>query len=275
MESTLPKFFCFTLMPFDDSFNDIYKYGIKESCKEVDSYCERVDEQIFDGSILNRIYNQISKADLIIADMTTRNPNVFYEVGYAHALNKPTILLTQNPDDIPFDLKHYPHIIYDGKIDIIRDELPRRIDWFKKNKNLDKPEFIFGFEIFVEKKNLLKEKVIKTFPIDYWPDFEFSIHNSSNMTYKSEDFQMGFICEHYDNTSRVDIETTQLPDGRFMHMIPTYDNFMLPGTYKTYSISLNVSKSKPPHPNDFKIIIRVFTLYGYRDFEFEMNGTEN
>jgi hypothetical protein len=65
-----------------------------------------VNEQIFHSSILGRVYNQIAKADLIVADMTGRNPNAFYEVGYAHALNRNAILLTEGADHIPFDLKH-------------------------------------------------------------------------------------------------------------------------------------------------------------------------
>ena len=100
-ESTAPKFFCFVLMPFDESFQDVYQLGIKQACEDVGAYCERVDEQIFEERILDRIFNQIAKADLVIADMTGRNPNVFYEVGYAHALDKPTILLTSNAADIP------------------------------------------------------------------------------------------------------------------------------------------------------------------------------
>lgn len=78
MSTTAPKPFAFVLMPFDDAFNDIYQLGIKEACKEVNIFCERVDEQIFDkGTILDRIYNQITKADIIIADLSGRNPNVF------------------------------------------------------------------------------------------------------------------------------------------------------------------------------------------------------
>ena len=106
--TTKPKKFCFILMPFDDEFKDIYELGIKQSCSDAGAYCERVDEQIYKESIIERIYNQISKADIVIADMTGRNPNVFYEVGYAHALGKTTILLTKDAADIPFDLKHYP-----------------------------------------------------------------------------------------------------------------------------------------------------------------------
>jgi len=87
--TTISKPFCFVLMPFSKDFDDVYQIGIKESCVNAGAYCERVDEQIFQETILERIYNQITKSDFIIADMTGRNPNVFYEVGYAHALGKP------------------------------------------------------------------------------------------------------------------------------------------------------------------------------------------
>jgi len=108
--STAPKPFVFVLMPFNEDFDDIYKLGIKEAAKEVGAYAERVDEQIFTEGILERIFNQISKADVIVADMTGRNPNVFYEVGYAHALGKIVLLLTKKVEVIPFDLRHKQHL---------------------------------------------------------------------------------------------------------------------------------------------------------------------
>jgi hypothetical protein len=49
---------------------------------------------------------------LIVADCTDRNPNVFYEIGLAHAIGKPTILLTQREEDVPFDLRHWRYIAY-------------------------------------------------------------------------------------------------------------------------------------------------------------------
>jgi len=128
-QSTIPKPFVFVLIPFGKNFDDIYKFGIKGAADDVGAYAERLDEQIFVEGMLDRIFNQISKADLIVADMTGRNPNVFYEVGYAHALGKITLLLTQNADDIPFDLKHRQHTVYGGSIDLLRKELADRLRW--------------------------------------------------------------------------------------------------------------------------------------------------
>ncbi len=125
-----PKLFAFVLMPFDKAFEDIYRLGIKGAADQFDGLvAERVDDQIFREGILERIYRQIDLADIIIADMSGQNPNVFYEVGYAHAKQKLCILLTADADDIPFDLKHRRHIIYDKSIVTLRRELVRELSW--------------------------------------------------------------------------------------------------------------------------------------------------
>ncbi len=82
-KSTAPKPFVFVLMPFATDFDDIYEIGIKEAAETAGAYAERLDKQMFAENILQRMYNQINKADVLVADMTGRNPNVFYEVGYA------------------------------------------------------------------------------------------------------------------------------------------------------------------------------------------------
>lgn len=123
------KPFVFVIMPFSQDFRDIYELGIKPACAAAGAACERVDEQMFLENILERIYDQISKADLVVAEMTARNPNVFYEAGFAHGLGKPVILLTQNSDDIPFDLQHYPHIVYQKSIVTLKEQLERKIRW--------------------------------------------------------------------------------------------------------------------------------------------------
>jgi nucleoside 2-deoxyribosyltransferase len=62
---------------------------------------------------MDDITNSIRKARLIVADLTGRNANVFYEVGIAHALNKPVLLMTQSIDDVPFDLRHRRALVYE------------------------------------------------------------------------------------------------------------------------------------------------------------------
>ena len=57
-------------MPFSNDFNDVYAFGIKQACNDAGAYCERVDEQIFHESILEHVYNQIAKADIVVSDMT-------------------------------------------------------------------------------------------------------------------------------------------------------------------------------------------------------------
>lgn len=127
--STAPKPFVFVLMPFDRTFDDIYTFGIKGAANDIGAYAERIDEQIFTEGILDRVFNQISRADVVIADMTARNANVFYEVGYAHALGKIVLLLTQHVDDIPFDLKHRQHTVYGGSIESLRSDLRPKLQW--------------------------------------------------------------------------------------------------------------------------------------------------
>ena len=124
-----PKPFVFVLMPFDKKNDDIYEFGIKGAATDVGAYAERLDKQIFTEGMLDRIFNQISKADVIVADMTGRNPNVFYEVGYAQALGEIVLLVTENTDDIPFDLKHRQHTAYGGKISLLRTELTSKLVW--------------------------------------------------------------------------------------------------------------------------------------------------
>lgn len=133
------KIFAFVLMPFSSEFDDIYKFGIKEPASEMDVHAERVDEQLYREGILDRIYRQIEIADIIIADMSGKNANVFYEVGYAHAKDKLCILLTSKAEDIPFDLKHKRHIVYNGSIDCLKRLIIKDIIWAKKEiENVNK-----------------------------------------------------------------------------------------------------------------------------------------
>lgn len=123
----MSKPFVFVLMPFRAEFAAVYRDGIQAAAMDQGVECERVDEQVISEGILQRVYAEIARADIVIADMTGCNPNVFYEVGYAHALNKATILVTKTASDIPFDLKQTQHIVYGDSLTTLRTALGKSI----------------------------------------------------------------------------------------------------------------------------------------------------
>lgn len=171
----IDNIFAFVLMPFHEDYDDIYQMRIKETARILDIKAERVDEQIFQEGILERIYRQIEAADIIVADMSDQNPNVFYEVGFAHAKEKLCILLTKNPADIPFDLKHHRHIVYGGSIAKLRGALTDELLWAKsqvenvRNSRIKvKASGIYG--------NLEKTKYSAKGDVD----FKIDLHNDSN-----------------------------------------------------------------------------------------------
>ncbi|MGB7923883.1 MAG: Hsp70 family protein [Pyrinomonadaceae bacterium] len=104
---------CFVLMPFAEKFQPIYEDHIQRIVTEAGLSSQRADEIASTNLITWDIWERINKARFVIADLTDRNPNVFYEVGLAHAISKDVILLTQNMGDIPFDLQSLRFIVYE------------------------------------------------------------------------------------------------------------------------------------------------------------------
>lgn len=256
---TRPKPYCFVLMPFSEDFDDVYSLGIRESCAQAGAFCERVDEQIFQGTILERIYNQIAKADFIVADMTGRNPNVFYEVGYAHALGKPTILLTQNVEDIPFDLRHFPHIIYQRKITALIEELTKRVKWFIENPGADGHAAQIEIQLRLGQQSLSGGEVVHTIDINADRLLDITVENSSARTLRPGEYGVGIIAPpayHFRG------ERTILSDGRAMHMLSSMP-VVLPGACT--ALRCEFEGSPNPGGRD-QMTFRVFTDAGARDF---------
>jgi nucleoside 2-deoxyribosyltransferase len=273
MDTTRPKPFCFILMPFDDVFSDIYLLGIKTACTDAGGYCERVDEQIFEERILDRIFNQIAKADIVIADMTGKNPNVFYEVGYAHAIGKTTILLTQKAEDIPFDLKHFPHIIYNNKITELKEELYKRVKWFLENPSV-KAEEKLAIDIFCDQTDLSANEVHLTALLNIHDqgakEISLMIHNNSGTTFYSGDFKIGLITSsNFDAVflkNSTSLTKIVLPDNQHLFMLSNYDT-LFPSLF---SDSKLVMRFSAPSTTE-NIIVRLFTSIGTRDYSFKIN----
>jgi hypothetical protein len=102
----------FVAMPFTEEMDDIYYYGIHAPVNAAGYLCERADLTAFTGDILERIKSRIETATLVIAELTTANSNVFLEVGYAWGKGRPTILLTQGTDKLPFDVRGQRCLVY-------------------------------------------------------------------------------------------------------------------------------------------------------------------
>lgn len=103
----------FMIMPFREELNPIYTDHIRKVADEIGVTCERGDDFFSSQAIIDEIWAAIYFSKVCIADCTGRNPNVFYELGMAHAIGKTVIPIAQSIDDIPFDIRHRRSIIYE------------------------------------------------------------------------------------------------------------------------------------------------------------------
>jgi len=111
-EFTLDSNLCFILMPFEETFQPIYEDHIRPTIQAQGLTCMRADDIRGTTLITRDIWEKINRARFLVADLSGQNPNVFYEVGLAHALGKDVLLLTQTMTDVPFDLKALRCIVY-------------------------------------------------------------------------------------------------------------------------------------------------------------------
>ena len=124
----------FVLMPFTESWSDyIWQEQIKPIVENIEQHgliCRRAND-LFGHDVMQDIYESILTANIVIADITNQNANVFYELGLAHSLNKNIILLSQGVEHIPFDLNRFRHCIYsnDGPgYKTLKDYIPKAIN---------------------------------------------------------------------------------------------------------------------------------------------------
>ena len=122
----------FVIMPFNSPYNEFYEKIIKKVCQELDVEVIRGDEIISTSIVMQDIIFQINTSNFIIAEVTEANPNVYYELGYAHAMQKQIILLAKKDTQIPFDISHYRVIYYDDSI-IFKDEIEEQLKTYLKS----------------------------------------------------------------------------------------------------------------------------------------------
>lgn len=102
---------CFVLVPFNTRGNELFAC-IQPAVEAVSMECRRADQHLSSSPIMFQIFDDIMRAQVVVADLTEPNPNVYYEVGLAHALKPHVILLSAEGAPVPFDLHSVRHVTY-------------------------------------------------------------------------------------------------------------------------------------------------------------------
>jgi hypothetical protein len=105
MQGGIGKPRAFVAMPFAAEMEDVYFYGIQNPVRRLGFFCERIDQEAFTGEVLPQMRARIEGAEIVIADLTGANPNVYLEVGYAWGKARPTVLLVKEANELRFDVR--------------------------------------------------------------------------------------------------------------------------------------------------------------------------
>ena len=137
---------CFVIMPFQDPFNYYYDEIIKPAGQKAGFMTQRADDIMGPGAFMQDVANGMKDATVIIAELTGRNPNVFYELGLAHAWGKPVIMLTQRREDVPSDLLALKWIFYSTVLPTWAEKLANDIiSALRAVKGGDRKALLFPF----------------------------------------------------------------------------------------------------------------------------------
>lgn len=159
---------CFVLMPFDEDFKEVYDYAIAPAAEAAGFDCYRADHAFGPRAIVSDIIASIFSADVIVADVSGSNPNVFYELGIAHTVDNKTIVICEKTGGkLPFDLKAYRVIFYrrtiDGIKQALRDNLEKDLakldSWKKRSTNPVQDFRPFPYAVPLQKQATLEHTI--------------------------------------------------------------------------------------------------------------------
>lgn len=119
------------MMPFDAGSNSVYR-KLKSTLEDAGYICRRADDMWENNHIMQDVIELICTAEVVVCDLSGKNPNVFYEAGIAHTLGRQVILITQSMEDVPFDLRSLRCVTYlnngEGRDDLAGRVLDRVTD---------------------------------------------------------------------------------------------------------------------------------------------------
>ncbi|XDD41686.1 hypothetical protein AB3N58_10225 [Leptospira sp. WS60.C2] len=271
----------FVLMPFSNEFNDLYKLGIKEPLQKLGFLCERVDEQHFEDLIIERIQNQIRTADYVLGVTDTLNPNVFYEIGFSHALQKKTILIAKSEKTIPFDLKQYPHIIYNS-IGDLKEKLISKFEHYLKNPTIFLDP-LDNIEIYISGLSINQSNTRINFNVernftetngfqfeDQSVDIHFEIENNSNLEFQ-QNLQFGLEIPKSIGLIPSKKEKTFLTKNRMLMFMSEKIETIYPKSISkiifTYYLEENLNENQNL---EFEGILHLYSIIGKKEFPIKL-----
>lgn len=209
--------------------------------------------------------------------MTGRNPNVFYEVGYAHALDKRVILLTQKVDDIPFDLKNHQHIVYENSIKKLQSEPLKWVEWAIEHPKDNITRFTPPIQFFINRVPLVDNPQFTYIQDETKYNIQVLIdaYNSADRGISLVAFQLCIISSDlFPGTGYERQEAAQLPESGRMHVFKnTYE--IPPGGWES-NISLVMRPLGVPEiGSEHQFVLRMLTDGKPADFPFRILIIEN
>lgn len=140
---------CFVVMPISDPvdysdghFTRVYQYIIKPACDKAGITCIRADEVMSTNYIVIDVLHKILDSDLIICDLSSRNPNVLYELGIRQAFNLPAVLIKDKRTERIFDIQGLRTLDYDDtlRVDTVQQDVSALSTWIQKTLAPDPKE---------------------------------------------------------------------------------------------------------------------------------------
>lgn len=140
---------CFVIMPISDvdgypkgHFDRVFEYIIVPACKQVGYDAIRADGTAKTNVIIVDILKNALSCDMAICDLSARNPNVFYELGFRQAFNKKTVLMIDEKTDRPFDISAIRSFLYQSslRIDLVRDAVDKLVKALEETEAMEENE---------------------------------------------------------------------------------------------------------------------------------------
>ena len=136
---------CFVLMPFGEIFDVYYEKVYRRAIEDAGYKAVRADTLFGTGSLIEQVWREIGKSEVVLADLSGRNPNVYYELGLANSQFKPVILTASAHGDAPFDIAHARTFVYDvrepGWGEMLKQYVTEQLD----RVNKDPSQFVIPF----------------------------------------------------------------------------------------------------------------------------------